>query len=204
MTDKEEKIMTDKKEEKKDLDPPGNGILVLVTGASGYIAGHVVKLLLDRGYKVRGTVRNLKRKKDLAHLLALPEAQQRLELVEADLLKPDTWPPAVAGCSFVLHTASPFVIGEVADENILIKPAVEGTLNVLKACANAKEVKRVVLTSSEVAIAKGYSAEYESTHVFDENDWSVVDRIPAYPKSKLLAEKAAWDYMKQLREQQEQ
>jgi len=101
--------------------------LVLVTGASGYVGSWCVAALLVAGYRVRGTVRDLKDQAKISFLRNLcPGAQGGpLELIEADLLDPLCWPAAVTGCTFVLHVASPFVLEEPQNEDVLIKPAVE-------------------------------------------------------------------------------
>lgn len=171
--------------------------LVLVTGASGYIAGHVVRELLEAGYRVRGTVRSLANEKKTAHLRALSKANgDRLELVEADLEKDAGWKEAVAGCTYVQHVASPFPASSPDDENVLVKPAVEGTRRLLEAAASAGTVHRVVLTSSVAAVAYGH--ETTAGHVFTEDDWSVPERCTPYPKSKTLAERFAWDFVAKL------
>lgn len=122
--------------------------LVLVTGVSGYIASHCAQQLLAAGYRVRGTVRSLKDEGKIKHLCNLcPGSRHSIELVEADLLAADTWPAAVAGCKYVLHLASPFPVSAPKDEMELIRPAREGSLNVLRAVAAASPMpKRVVLT----------------------------------------------------------
>ena len=139
------------------LVPPRDNsqLKVLVSGASGYLASHVVYLLLEKGYKVRGTVRSLSDTKKINHLATIhPSAQQNLELVETDLLKPSSWDTAMTGIDFVLHVASPLPSGMVSDENLLIKPAVEGTETVFNAALKNK-VKKIVITSSMVAIFTG-------------------------------------------------
>jgi len=105
--------------------------LVLVTGASGYIASHIVKQLLHEGYRVRGTVRNLKDEKKVLPLKSLAKNPNSLELFEANLLDEHSWLNAVNGCAFVLHTASPFPSSVPNDINELIKPAVDGISNYL-------------------------------------------------------------------------
>jgi dihydroflavonol-4-reductase len=168
---------------------------VLVTGASGFVGIHCVAALLKEGYQVRGTIRSLEKEAALRKTIAkLSEGDERLSFVEANLLNDTGWAAAVQGCDYVLHVASPFPLMEPEHEDDLIVPAREGTLRVLRAAAENK-VKRVVLTSSVAAVAYGHPKE--KTH-FDENDWSDADSptIGAYPKSKTLAEKAAWDFVK--------
>ncbi|KAK5979570.1 Dihydroflavonol-4-reductase, partial [Trichostrongylus colubriformis] len=134
-------------------------LVVLVTGASGYIASHCVALLLNDGYRVRGTVRSLKNDKKVAPVKKLDQGN-RLELVEADLLKEDCWESVVSGCDYVLHIASPFPI--VSDATC-IDIAVNGTLNVLRAVAKEPRVKKVVLTSSCAAV-NGYTLNSSFSH----------------------------------------
>ena len=143
---------------------------VLVTGATGYIALHVVQQLLDGGYKVRATVRNpddAEKTKALRDLAA--NAPERLDVVKGDLLDAECWPNHVTGCAYVMHTASPFPMVNPKNADDVIRPAVDGTLNVLRAC-NGK-VKRVVLTSSIAAIVGGHDAPPNGC-TFNEDVWS--------------------------------
>lgn len=180
------------------IDAEEKGV-VLVTGASGFIGGHVVYEFLDAGYCVRGTVRNRSSAK-AAHLRELQERlPERFELVEADLESDEGWDRAVAGCRWVQHVASPFPSAAPADENELIRPAVEGTLRVLRAAQADGAVRRVVVTSSVAAVAYGHGDL--GGRVLTEADWSVPEACPAYQKSKTLAERAAWDYLESLPEQ---
>lgn len=168
--------------------------LVLVTGASGYIAGYCVRELLEHGYAVRGTVRSLAARDKVAHLRVLAEQTGgTLELVEADLADDEGWAAAVAGCTHVMHVASPNPPNVPKHEDELIRPAVEGTLRVLRACADSGTVRRVVLTSSIAAVTMGH--DQDSDTVYTEEDWSNPDLCPAYAKSKTLAERAAWDFV---------
>ena len=167
---------------------------VLVTGASGFIGMHCILQLLDQGYQVRGTVRSAAKGKHLRQTLQ-PHSQNlhNLTFAEADLLQDEGWAEAMAGCDFVLHVASPLPLAEPKDENDLIRPAVEGTLRVLRA-ANEAGVRRVVQTSSVAAVLHGH----DRNRVFDESDWTNLDKpVAAYPKSKTLAEKAAWEFVNQ-------
>jgi dihydroflavonol-4-reductase len=172
-------------------------ILVLVTGASGYIAGHVVREFLELGYRVRGTVRSLANPKKVTHLRELSARHgDRLELVEADLERDAGWNEAVAGCTYVEHVASPFPAAAPKHEDELVRPAVDGTLRVLRAAADAGTVRRVVLTSSVAAVAYGHQGN--GGRPLTEEDWSVAERCEAYQKSKTLAERAAWDFVAKL------
>ncbi|RNA00909.1 NADPH-dependent aldehyde reductase ARI1-like isoform X1 [Brachionus plicatilis] len=170
--------------------------LILVTGASGYIATHIVKQLLELGFRVRGTVRSLKDDKKVLPLKTLiSNPKHELELCEADLLNEESWPAAVKDCTYVLHTASPFPNKVPKDENEIISPAVSGTLSVLKACIQTdSKVKKVVLTSSVVAVA---GDNLKHLYTYTENDWPDLKDQQAYTKSKIMAEKAAWDFMKE-------
>ena len=130
----------------------------------------------------------------------VPNAKYPLRLVEADLCKPETWPNAVRRCTYVFHVASPFVIG--GDEAELVRTAVEGTTNVLQACADAGGIKRVVVTSSCAAISSGSVGNpgTPQDHIYTEEDWSDEAVCTGYIKSKLKAEQAAWDFVKKLDE----
>lgn len=168
---------------------------VLVTGGSGFIGAHVILQLLAAGHDVRTTVRNPDRARDVVAMLREggASAPDMIGFVTADLLRDDGWRAAVAGCDHVLHVASPLLTHVPDDENELIIPAREGTLRVLRAARDAG-VKRVVVTSSFAAI--GYGHPPRATP-FDETVWSDIDGVDvqAYPKSKTLAERAAWDFI---------
>jgi len=168
---------------------------VLVTGASGFIASRIVELLLAKGYRVRGTVRSLKKERELAALRTLAGAAERLELVEADLNAAGAFDAPAGGCEHVIHTASPYSLDAADPQRDLVDPAVNGTRNVLGACHRARTVVRVVLTSSMAAITD----EPPADHVLTEQDWntqSSLERNPYY-YSKTLAERAAWTFVDQ-------
>jgi len=145
---------------------------------------------------VRGTVRSTTNAAKIDPLRkAYGELFQNLELVQADLLEPESLNRAINGSTYVMHVASPVAFEEPKDEQELIRPALEGTLNVLKACQAAK-VKRVCVTSS---ISSIYAQDPKGApDVFDESHWSDVNYkyINVYDKSKTLAERAAWDFVK--------
>lgn len=191
-------------EEEGDPEEPDDGVpRVLVTGASGFIATHVIYQLQQQGrVRVRGTVRSLKREEKVKPLRNLvPDAKYPLRLVTADLQDAESWTRAVKGCTYVYHIASPFTVSSPRDENELIRPAVEGTLNVLKACAESGTVKRVVLTSSVVAVATSIGNPGQPPdYVYSETDWADEASCTPYGKSKLKAEQAAWDFVKKLEE----
>jgi dihydroflavonol-4-reductase len=169
---------------------------VLVTGGSGFIAGHCIVQLLRAGHDVRATVRSPAREADVRAMVTEGGAdagRDRLALATADLTGDAGWPEAVAGCDFVLHMASPLPVRAPRRDGELITPAREGTLRVLRA-ARAAGVARVVLTSSFAAIGYGHPP---GGAPFDETRWTDAGaRGPsAYVRSKTIAERAAWDFM---------
>ncbi|KPF72586.1 epimerase [Bosea sp. AAP35] len=167
---------------------------VLVTGGSGFLAGHCILALLEAGHEVRTTLRSPEREAALRAELAVAGAnpEGRLQVCTADLTADAGWAGAVAGCGLVLHVASPLSSAAPKHEDELIGPAREGTLRVLRA-AHAAGVGRVVLTSSFAAIGYGRILE----RPFSEGDWTDASApgLAAYPQSKTLAERAAWDFI---------
>ncbi|KAJ4725517.1 putative Cinnamoyl-CoA reductase [Melia azedarach] len=175
------------------------GEVVCVTGGSGCIGSWLVHLLLDRGYTVHTTVKNLNDEKETAHLKALEGADTRLRLFQIELLDYDTIVTAINGCVGVFHLASPCIVDKVQDpQKQLLDPAIKGTVNVLTA-AKAVGVKRVVVTSSISAITP--SPTWPADKVKAEDCWTDVDYCKQkelwYPLSKTLAEKAAWEFAKE-------
>lgn len=171
-----------------------------VTGASGYIASWIVKLLLLRGYTVKASVRNPNDPKKTEHLRALDGAGERLQLFKANLLEEGSFDAAIEGCEGVFHTASPFFHDTTDPQAELIDPAVKGTLNVLNACAKTTSVKRVVLTSSIAAVA--YNGKPRTPEVVVDETWfSDPDFCKQsklwYVVSKTLAEDSAWKFAKE-------
>jgi nucleoside-diphosphate-sugar epimerase len=171
------------------------GELVLVTGGTGFIGAHCIIQLLQQGYMVRTTVRNLAREEEVREMVRQGgvEPGQRLEIFAADLMSDAGWAEAVAGCAYVLHVASPFPSSIPKHEDDLIIPARDGALRVLRAARDAG-VKRVVLTSSFAAIGYGQKPQAKP---YDETNWTDPngDDVRAYTKSKTIAEKAAWDWI---------
>jgi nucleoside-diphosphate-sugar epimerase len=174
---------------------------VLVTGGSGYIASWVVQQLLEQGYKVNATVRNKSKIAKVDHLLNLQKKfTGKLKLYEADLLKEGSFENAMKGCELVIHMASPFKINVKDAQKELLDPALKGTRNLLKQVNETATVKRVVLTSSVVAIY-GDAADIKETKkgIFTEADWNTTSSLKhqPYSYSKTLAEKEAWQLQKQ-------
>ncbi|KAM3316499.1 hypothetical protein ACQJBY_034552 [Aegilops geniculata] len=172
--------------------------VVCVTGASGYIASWIVKLLLDRGYTVHGTVRDTADPDKTLHLLALDGANDRLQLFNANLLEEGSFDAAIDGCECVFHAASPvfFTIKDPKAE--LLEAAVSGTLNVLRSCKKAS-VKRVVITSSMAAVT--FNGKPRTPDVIVDETWFSVPELCEkhqqwYILSKTLAEEAAWKFSK--------
>jgi dihydroflavonol-4-reductase len=174
----------------------GDGKTVLVTGGSGYLGGWCIIGLLERGYRVRTTVRNPSRERDV-HAAVESQVGQgpHLTVHQADLISDDHWDNVIEGCDYVLHVASPFPPKQPKDADELIIPAREGTLRVLRTALD-HGVKRVVVTSSIAAIrlAKGAQAK-----VLDESDWTDPDdtSLTPYVRSKTIAEQAAWNLVKE-------
>ena len=167
--------------------------IVLVTGASGFIAKHCIVRLLNEGYAVRGSLRTPGRADEVRAAIATKAPTDDLSFVTLNLSSDEGWDDAMKGCTFVQHVASPFPNSEPADENELIIPAREGALRALRAAAKAG-VKRAVLTSSMAAIAYGH--KHGEDYVYNEDDWTDLDGgVGAYIKSKTIAEKAAWDFV---------
>lgn len=174
---------------------------VVITGITGFLGSHVCfQFLKNSDFHVRGTVRDLNNLKKLAPLKkAFADYYNHLELVEADLLKPESLDTAVQGCDYVVHTASPFPIEPPKDENELIRPTVEGTMAVIQAAYKYK-VKRVVVTSSVAAIMNQSPENMKKE--YSQSDWCDTIGCGAYKKGKTLAEKSGWDYLHSLPEKE--
>lgn len=170
---------------------------VLVTGATGYVAGWLIKGLLEDGITVHAAVRNPDDKKKIAHLdLIAAKSAGNILYFKSDLLTEGSYAEAMQGCELVFHTASPFTTDVKDPKKELIKPAVKGTENVLNTANETASVKRVVLTSSCAAIYTDASdcALAPNGTVTEEiwNTTSSLDYQP-YSYSKTLAEKKAWE-----------
>lgn len=169
---------------------------VLVTGGTGFVGMQIILQLLEKGYRVKTTVRSLKSKEKVIEVLKNNGIStiENLSFAEADLSKDDGWDAAMEGCDYVLSVASPVFFDIPKDENEVIRPAVEGIIRILKA-ANRSNVKRVVMTSNFGAV--GFSKKKGAQVITTEEDWTDENEpgLSTYEKSKLLAEKAAWSYI---------
>jgi dihydroflavonol-4-reductase len=165
---------------------------ILVTGASGFIAAHTIEKLLRQGHEIVGTVRDPDNTKKNAQLHAMNVGRGKLGLVAADLTAADPF-SAHVDVDVIMHMASPYIINVKNPQTDLVGPAVMGTLSLLRAAAKSKRVKRVVLTSSMAAIT-----DEPDGRVLTENDWNTGSSLTRNPYyfSKVMAEKAAWDFMK--------
>ncbi|XP_062115479.1 phenylacetaldehyde reductase-like [Humulus lupulus] len=178
----------------------GEGKVVCVTGASGYIASWLVKFLLQRGYTVKASVRDPNDQRKTKHLLALDGAKERLYLFKANLMEEGSFDSAISGCDGVFHTASPVIQSATDPQAEIIEPAVKGTLNVLRSCAKVSSVKKVIITSSMAAVLIN-GKPLTPDVVVDETWFSdpvLCERLKIwYAASKARAEKAAWDFAKE-------
>lgn len=167
---------------------------VLLTGISGFVGQHCAVELLKSGYAVKGSLRNLKKSEKITEAISKElDPKGQLEYCELDLLSDKGWNDAVQGCDYVMHVASPFVSKIPKDDNELIRPAVEGTKRALEA-AHKAGISRVVLTSSMVAMLGDVKGD---KHI-SQQSWTntKAKHATAYIKSKTMAEKAAWDFVK--------
>lgn len=172
---------------------------VFVTGASGFIAKHIVAGLLNRGHNVIGSVRSLSRADEVRAAVTSvlndrSDLETRLRFVALDLGVDEGWDTAMTGADVLMHTASPFPMVQPDDPQAIIRPAVDGALRALKA-GQAAGIKRVIFTSSIVSVMYGHAPA--NGHAYTEADWTDVkgDDVLPYSQSKTLAERAAWDFI---------
>ncbi|KAJ4825840.1 hypothetical protein Tsubulata_045469 [Turnera subulata] len=170
---------------------------VCVTGGTGFLASWLIKRLLQDGYSVHATVRpDPEHTRDVRFLTSLPGASERLKIFEADLSNPDSFEDAIKGCIGVFHVATPVDFTNQEPEPVVTKRAVEGTLGILRACLNAKTVRRVVYTSSASTVVFNQSG----VDIMDETYWTDVDYVKSlgyggsYFISKTLTEKKALEF----------
>lgn len=165
---------------------------ILLTGITGFLAKRIAFDLLQAGYQVRGSLRDMSRCDEVRQAMA-DAPLDLLEFTPLDLQKDDGWAAGMDGVDVLMHTASPFPLAQPKDAETLIRPAVDGTLRALNAAKNAG-VKRVILTSSMTAVME---CERPDSHKFGPADWT----DPAFPtanpysQSKMMAERAAWEFV---------
>ncbi|XP_075473822.1 tetraketide alpha-pyrone reductase 1-like [Primulina tabacum] len=170
---------------------------VCVTGAAGFLASWLIKRLLSSGYHVIGAVRDPGDEKKVEHLWKLDGAKERLRLGRGDLMIEGSFNEAIMGCVGVFHTASPVLGHHTSDpEAEILKPAIDGTLNVLRSCKRNPALRRVVLTSSSSTVRA--REDFDPDVPLDESSWSSVELCEKhkiwYAISKTLAEKVAWEF----------
>lgn len=175
---------------------------LLITGASGFLGGHLIKTALDKGYHVCATARSDASAKKIANEFPQHAAQLSYAIVP-DMTKADSYETALRGISGIIHSASPFVLQPKDNVKDLLEPAIQGALAILEAAHKwGRSVKRIVLTSSHASVCdltKGKRPGY----VYNEKDWNPItfeeaagaDGVVAYCASKTLAERAAWDWV---------
>jgi nucleoside-diphosphate-sugar epimerase len=177
-------------------DPAGK--TVLMTGGSGYLGGWCIATLLERGYGVRTTIRDLAREDHVRRQVEVAgvDAGDRLAVLAADLNADAGWSEAVAGCDYVLHTASPFPPAQPKDPDELIVPARDGALRVIRAALDAG-VERIVMTSSVAAVRGGGPPVVGDTYT--DRDWTDGNdaSLTPYTRSKAIAERAAWELVEE-------
>lgn len=171
---------------------------VMVTGATGYVAGHIIKKLLAEGLTVHATVRDPNNKDKLKYLNELDNALPgTIKYFKADLLDDGSFDKASEGCELIMHTASPFKLNIKDPQSDLVEPAVTGTKNVLQSANKSKACKRVIVTSSIASII-GDAIECEDRDSTDESHWNETSSLShqPYSYSKVKAEKSAWEICK--------
>ncbi|KAM1483388.1 hypothetical protein FF1_035277 [Malus domestica] len=188
---------------------------VCVTGAFGFLASWLIKRLLLSDYHVTGTVRDPGNEKRLAHLWRLEGAKERLRLVMADLMEEGSFDDAIFGCHGVFHSATLVLKPSSDPKTEILEPPVEGTLNVLRSCKKNPSLRSVVLTSSSAAVRVRPDGDFTSNVPLGDSSGVVNNTLPLsllrilpwyrlfancsiwYPMSKILAEKAGWDFCKE-------
>ena len=169
---------------------------VMVTGATGYVAGWIVKRLLEEGFTIHAAVRDSGNRDKLRHLDRLADQLPgQIQYFQSDLLKKGSYAAAMQNCELVFHTASPFTVNVKNPQTQLVAPAELGTRNVLDQANKVESVKRIVLTSSIAAIyGDNVDVKKTSTGCFTENDWNTTSSLEhgPYSYSKVRAEREAW------------
>lgn len=183
-------------QEKKAMNSIDKTKPVLVTGATGYVAGWIIKSLLEQGINVNAAVRDPSNLEKIKHLNELAKnSKGDIRFFKSDLLEPGSYKEAMRGCELVYHTASPFTLNVKDPQKELIDPAVLGTENVLQSANEMESVKRVVLTSSCVAMCSDARETQKVKGGITEAMWNTTASLDfePYAYSKTLAERRAWE-----------
>ena len=169
----------------------GDGKTIFVTGVNGHIGNNIVADLLSNGYHVKGSVRDLSDPNKVDHVIAHAkklDCEQRLQLVEGNVLDSECWAQHLAGCDGLFHTAT--IYATSGDGQLIIDTANKGTDNVLKAVAEVG-IKRVIYTSSVAAIGSEPKGKLK-----DHTCWQTNTSMP-YVVAKTESERHAWKLAKQ-------
>lgn len=169
---------------------------VFVSGGSGYIALHCIAKLIKKGFIVKTSLRSMNRRLEVIDSISkIVDCKNKIEFYELDLTKDEGWDDAISGCDYVLHVASPLMLGFPKNPDDIILPAVNGLKRCIKSAVRNK-VKRFVMTSSFAAIGSGSKSKIN----FNDNDWTDLSNqdLNPYNISKTKAEMALWDYIKNL------
>lgn len=169
---------------------------VLVTGANGFIASHIVFYLLSSNYKVIGTVREKNSDKNKHLFDLLPSQNHLLSLKIADLNDELVWDKIIDGCDYVIHTASPFPLINPKNPEEIIEPVVKGVRLIMTACIKHK-IKKIIYTSSLLTVFGGLN---KKSKIYNENDWCDSSKVSAYDQSKFFGEKEAWKIINDCKE----
>ena len=168
---------------------------IFISGGSGYLALHCIKMAIEKGYQVKTSVRNESKKVEVLNSIKkYLKKPEDLEFCFLDLLKDEGWEESMMGCDILIHIASPFPFKQPKNEQDLIKPAVDGTLRALNAAKKAN-INRVIITASVASIAFGHNKKNITVSHKDWTNTNSLKGVDAYMKSKTFAEKVAWEFV---------
>ncbi|KAK6143524.1 hypothetical protein DH2020_023872 [Rehmannia glutinosa] len=164
----------------------GNNIKVCVTGGSGYLGSWLIKKLLLKGYTVHATLRNLGEESKTSLLKSLPNAGTRLELFQADIYNPQEFEPAIEGCQYVLHVATPLLHTQNSKYKDTTEAAIAGVRSIAESCLGSKTVKRLVYTSSVTAASSLREDGFGYKPQMDELCWTPLNLSYTYNNDYIL------------------
>ncbi|KAL2527691.1 NAD(P)-binding Rossmann-fold superfamily protein [Abeliophyllum distichum] len=180
----------------------GNNMRVCVTGGSGYLGSWLIKKLLEKGYTVHATLRNLDEERKTSHLKSLPNAESRLELFQADIYNPEDFEAAIQGCLFVFHVATPVLHTENSKYKDTSEAAIAGVRAIADSCLRSQTVKRLIYTASVTSVSALKEDGTGFRTSMDESCWTSLNLSYTYSnqftldyiKSKTLSEKEILRY----------